>query len=888
MTETNQTASTPFNIKIPGYQIKRLLGKGGMASVYLAVQESFGRDVAIKVLSPDMAQDKEFSQRFLREAQIVSRLQHPNIVTVYDVGIHDGYHYLSMEYIPGRELREAKYDLPKREVIRIIREVARALDYAHKQGYIHRDVKPENIMLHDNGERVVLMDFGIARMTQVSNTVTKTGKVIGTPHYMSPEQTKGLKVDHRSDIYSLGVVLFQMLAGRLPYDADTAVAVGIKHITDPIPTMPPGLEMFQPIINTCMSKNPAHRYQSAAELIAALDNLNMNAIAVLDARASAKQAKNRVIHDPQAATTAGDAILDEDTRLGTTGTPIIASREPQFTIPPLVHPDRKKYQDRQTGQQQKPRSRFRLFLLLMLLAGSVWAYFNQAMVLTFWDDKVQPQLIPWLVKYELITKPGTLQPPEVASAETPATREQAITTPPAPQQTMSAQTGSTASEQQVATAAPSTDPEPPAMEQVEDQAATSPSSATDKLQQLKAGLQQQPANALELASYYKQALENNPGDLAARNGVSELQEWYHHEIRAALEDKDLGRARLLVTQLQQSFPAVAERPRFHRMITRLAQAETIQLHLDNAADYLAQQVLTEPQGANALAEYKIVLALAPQHPEALKGIRKIRDLAYRKASYHHERGELKQSLAFVNAGLLAAADDKQLLALKAKIGDRVERLDRHDRLNQQAEALFRSGNLVVPAGNNAFDKYSEVLKENPNNLVARAGLRKIEKHLVEYASIYLEENDLEKAEGILKSAKEKFGLTPIIEEVQYKLDKAIEAASPKVTQISFSASKPASLAEMTSQPLKLNKVLYVGFVYKNFKPLTQLQAELYDSGGRVLVTSKKLSINDKQGQHIFYMTLPTTQLANGSYKLELILGASKLLVGTFYNDNSLP
>ncbi|MGD9390900.1 MAG: serine/threonine-protein kinase, partial [Thioalkalispiraceae bacterium] len=151
MTETNQTASTPFNIKIPGYQIKRLLGKGGMASVYLAVQESFGRDVAIKVLSPDMAQDKEFSQRFLREAQIVSRLQHPNIVTVYDVGIHDGYHYLSMEYIPGRELREAKYDLPKREVIRIIREVARALDYAHKQGYIHRDVKPENIMLHDNG-----------------------------------------------------------------------------------------------------------------------------------------------------------------------------------------------------------------------------------------------------------------------------------------------------------------------------------------------------------------------------------------------------------------------------------------------------------------------------------------------------------------------------------------------------------------------------------------------------------------------------------------------------------------------------------------------------------------------------------------------------------------
>ena len=184
MVENIAKSATPFNLKIPGYKLKQILGKGGMASVYLAVQESFGRDVAIKVLSPDMARDEEFSERFLREAQIVSRLQHHNIVTVYDVGIHEGYHYLSMEYIPGKELREAKYDLSKSEVVRIVKEVAKALEYAHRNGFIHRDVKPENIMLHDNGERVVLMDFGIARMTQTDMSMTKTGKVIGTPHYM--------------------------------------------------------------------------------------------------------------------------------------------------------------------------------------------------------------------------------------------------------------------------------------------------------------------------------------------------------------------------------------------------------------------------------------------------------------------------------------------------------------------------------------------------------------------------------------------------------------------------------------------------------------------------------------------------------------------------------
>jgi len=311
MTDNKKKSSPEIKIKIPGYQIKRVLGKGGMAFVYLAVQESFGRDVAIKVLSAQMAQDKEFSARFIREAQIVSRLQHPNIVTVYDVGIHDEFHYLSMEYIPGKELREAKYDLSKVDIIRITKDVARALEYAHKQGYIHRDVKPENIMLHENGERVVLMDFGIARITQADNSVTKTGKVIGTPHYMSPEQNKGLTVDHRADIYSLGVVLFQMLAGRLPYDADSPVAVGIKHISDPIPTMPPGLEIFQPIINTCMSKSPEHRYATAADLIAALDALNMKAIEAIDARVSVRQATSESFNDPMSATAIGSAATAE-------------------------------------------------------------------------------------------------------------------------------------------------------------------------------------------------------------------------------------------------------------------------------------------------------------------------------------------------------------------------------------------------------------------------------------------------------------------------------------------------------------------------------------------------------------------------------------------------
>jgi len=205
--ENSAFAAASGGIKIPGYQIKHQLGRGGMASVYLAIQESFGRDVALKVLAPQHAPVSEFSQRFLREARIIRQLVHPNIVTVYDVGVHEGLHYLSMEYIRGQDLQEACGSLSKRQVIAIIRDVAKALDYAHQKGYVHRDVKPENIMLAEDG-RVVLMDFGIARGSDTTLGMTKTGRAIGTPYYMSPEQGHGNPVDERSDIYSLGVIFY--------------------------------------------------------------------------------------------------------------------------------------------------------------------------------------------------------------------------------------------------------------------------------------------------------------------------------------------------------------------------------------------------------------------------------------------------------------------------------------------------------------------------------------------------------------------------------------------------------------------------------------------------------------------------------------------------------
>ncbi len=259
-------------IEIPGYTILRLLGHGGMATVYLAQQKSLGREVALKVLTPALASDKVATERFLREARVSAKLHHPNIVAIFDVGVHEGVPYMAIAYEPGGTVAgyaQAKND-PK-VALRIIRDIANALDFAHRQGVVHRDVKPENILLRNDGT-CVLSDFGIAHAIEGAQTgLTREGTSVGTPHYMSPEQLRGEHVDARADIYSLGVVLFQLLTGELPYQGTDGWAIGMQHIGAPIPHLPPHLDNLQTFLDSLLAKNPDNRLQSGAEVVHWID-----------------------------------------------------------------------------------------------------------------------------------------------------------------------------------------------------------------------------------------------------------------------------------------------------------------------------------------------------------------------------------------------------------------------------------------------------------------------------------------------------------------------------------------------------------------------------------------------------------------------------------------
>ncbi|MFN8529853.1 MAG: protein kinase [Anaerolineae bacterium] len=277
------------NRRLGKYEVIERLGRGGMAEVYRAYHPSLDRFVAIKVLHPFLADDPEFKNRFEREARNIARLKHPNIVQVYDFendSEHENY-YMVMELIEGPTLKDRvtampeKGDLlPLKEALRIVRESASALAYAHAQGMIHRDVKPANLML-DRDNRVVLTDFGIAKIV-TGVQFTQSGGMVGTPAYMSPEQGLGEPGDERSDLYALGVILFQLVTGKLPYDAETPLAIVLKHLNDPIPSArelnPKVPESIDRVIRKLMAKEPDSRYQTAAELIADIEKIERGGV----------------------------------------------------------------------------------------------------------------------------------------------------------------------------------------------------------------------------------------------------------------------------------------------------------------------------------------------------------------------------------------------------------------------------------------------------------------------------------------------------------------------------------------------------------------------------------------------------------------------------------
>ncbi len=275
--------TTLIGKKLGHFEVVEQIGQGGMATVYKAYQPALDRHVAIKVLPDTYAKDRTFLERFIREARAIAKLYHPHILPVHDFGEQDGTTYIVMEYVSGGTFKKklkSGQGMVLREAIDLILQACQALECAHQNNIVHRDVKPGNMLLRSDSF-LLLADFGIAKILEATTMLTRTGVGIGTPQYMSPEQGTGGAVDGRSDIYSLGIVLYQSVTGRVPFGApgDAPLTISLKHVNDPLPPprqfvsdLPP---MVEHVIVKALEKDPSRRFQSATEMIEALSNINL-------------------------------------------------------------------------------------------------------------------------------------------------------------------------------------------------------------------------------------------------------------------------------------------------------------------------------------------------------------------------------------------------------------------------------------------------------------------------------------------------------------------------------------------------------------------------------------------------------------------------------------
>src|SRR6266508_2833478 len=341
------------------YRIVRKLGTGGMANVYLAEDEVLGRRVAIKILNDRHAGDDQFVERFRREAKNAASLSHPNIVSIYDRGEAEGTYYIAMEYLDGRSLKElivARGPAPIHVAVDYARQILAAVRFAHRHGIVYRDIKPHNVLVDGEG-RLKVTDFGIARAG--ASQMTEAGSIIGTAQYLSPEQAKGAPVDQTSDLYSVGVVLYELLTGVVPFSGDTPVEIAMKHLSAP-PEPPSEIRHDVPheldsIVLRALAKNPEDRYQTADEMDADL------------ARAGRGLGVSPETEEAATAILAGAGTVD-----ATNATQI--ARRPESPAGAYGPPRRTSYYEYDEPMRHRPFWPWALALLLLVSAGFAGYY----------------------------------------------------------------------------------------------------------------------------------------------------------------------------------------------------------------------------------------------------------------------------------------------------------------------------------------------------------------------------------------------------------------------------------------------------------------------------------------------------------------------------------
>jgi len=849
-------------LEIPGYKILRTLGRGGMASVYLAIQEVFEREVALKVMSKALAEDPNFGQRFFREAKIVSKLVHPNIVTVHDVGMHDGYCYLSMEYIDGRDLKQVVDELALREKITAVRDIAKALIYSGSKGYVHRDIKPENIMFHSSDGRAVLMDFGIARAAESDTQVTQAGTAIGTPHYMSPEQAKGKTVDGRSDIYSLGVVFFFILSGRVPYDAESAVAIGIKHITEPVPLLPKIFEGVQPLIDRMMAKDVNKRYQNPRELLGDIDRLDIE-------------------------------VLEHTAEFASS----IQRGRPSQALPTITQPDET---DVEAFEVDDPgsigdRDAFDSYDLTeedlvkernSLLPGFFAGVFVVAVIGVFFYFKSPEVVRPWVDA--VLEKMQALVPVRDAQ-ETAATATPSVTPEIIAENTLGeAISDSSSSEihgdkQPVGSSkrAASTNQESSGPTKSQAKRSAEIARLRGNVESLKIAYATDNIVLSDLVSSYRKLLSLDSGNAAARQEFTEFREDQRRQVMMfAQRNGTSPHLDKRLAQFQALFPEVKKEVVDKIVSAAKKRKRVISLVLEAEA-YFNQNNLTKPPGRNALDAYKKALVLDPDNPQATKGKKKLAKKLSDLAAKRYASGQLGQALASAKKALEIDEENIDARRLEKSISKFFAKEQRITTLLEGAKAKVSRGSLFTPLNKGAFHDYQTVLRLDPKNSVASAGLDRVVDALSAKVWQLVGDEQFLQAKELMRAPLREFGANTRVRSLSLALDEVIGDkildVEPRIEGMLIRGEPIDSFDAGFSDVFSADRSIFLGFRYENFQTATTvIQAVLMDGTKRTQIAQVPVVVEGSEGRSTFRIDRPVEGFPTGNYAIEMRLGRDTL------------
>lgn len=765
-------------IAIPGYRVVRQLGRGGMATVYLAIQESVDREVALKVMSPALLADPTYGERFLREARIAAKLHHPHVVGIHDVGRHGDYFYIAMEYVScGPVLHEDGQPRDVPFTLRVVREMAKALHYANSKGFVHRDVKPDNILLREDGS-AALTDFGIARANDSATRMTRTGAVVGTPHYMSPEQARGRSLDGRSDLYSLGIVMYELLVGRVPYHAEDSLAVGIMHITQPLPQLPPEFKALQPLLDLLLAKEPEQRFQDGAAVAAAIETIERR----MERGELAELSRGRTGSAPTLALPAmapaesrarGDAHTRSEPRIGHID---IVDAEPQRGGRP----------GRSAPVRRRGSGRwiFAAAIVLLLAVGAFALWRNQdrlrAMLPRTELNDVLARADSALARGQLsgtrdsarelfesarvidpdndIARAGLRRVGEALIAEAvAATQRRDFAVAHARLADARALLAGGAAVEQAATALKQAEAANTEIAGLFDQAEAS----------LAAGKLIESGGAIDL---YQRVLASEPGNAPAQAGLRKVGAALAGQVRELLKQGNVDEAANRAEAIARAVPNDPILPTLRAELTaaRANAGAALDAQLRRAQELMRAGRIAGDGEDTALAQYRAVLARDPGNAKARAGLSQIAQALVVQANAAIEESNPTAAERLLRQAEPLAPGSADIAAARGQLRELRERLDiaasrpaltpeQQQKLAAHlaaADKAAQAGNLILPPGSSAYDRYRAALALDGTNAQALSGLQSLPQIARDQFNIAIGQQKLDRARDFIDTLEQ--------------------------------------------------------------------------------------------------------------------------------------